>query len=760
MKKWAKISTLVGSGVLLAGAGAGIVAGIVIPKALEAKDALATVFTTGGDANYANWNKKEKINYIALGDSETAGFNMRMGKDYLSYADFLANDLNKAGKLATYKNYAVSGAKIPDLEKQFSQNPAAFETFKSADLITITIGANDLLSFTELFGLPFSSLVKGFNLSKNRLVRENSARETLFHTTPNDNEGMSTFDGYHSTQDGVATVAEVVHNLQNAETSDSLNMALDFNEIIKPKVFDLIKRNFALFMRDLHALAPNAQILILGHAMPFAQWDESALDTPRSDFQNRTVRDIFYAFLNAMQEGIKVTVDKDVNYAEFISLDRLNIYKSSVPARDDKNKKYTDYIKYGKLNNATHMKERTFETFVENAMPLAGDIHPSTFGHELMGNALFTRLASHLNIDSAKAESLYTFSKPFTPDNVVQPFERLDEDPTKNNYKESTDGTGVTINGKKYVIDSNFTLEKIMYDLTNRQGALWRFLKSMHGIDPLGLFEGLLTGPFADNLQTLFTSHIDPNLVQGVTGGVVTSTPSTPSAFSNVTDLLVNFVKHLNNPVITNVVNGIIIRDIFGKGLISRAMQNLLKVDKEVVKITDGINDVAELFKNATPTSVDFKKVADWQRGMSNKVLTREDANDSMKFFENWLNRLKGIDEHGQAITGFIPLTASQLSDFRMPITNGSVTPTNLDEYITKSKKILSDEFTYVLNKISTASSEDEKLYWSAWVGMSNQFHNHDNSDIIFAYDWKAEVHRQIMLNMNLSKLINSFLNG
>jgi hypothetical protein len=39
----------------------------------------------------------------------------------------------------------------------------------------------------------------------------------------------------------------------------------------KNKVFDLIKRNFAFLIHDLHLLAPNAQIIVLGHAMPFEQ---------------------------------------------------------------------------------------------------------------------------------------------------------------------------------------------------------------------------------------------------------------------------------------------------------------------------------------------------------------------------------------------------------------------------------------------------------------------------------------------------------
>ena len=46
-------------------------------------------------------------------------------------------------------------------------------------------------------------------------------------------------------------------------------------------------------------------------------------------------------------------------------------------------------------------------------MPNAGDIHPSTFGHEIIGNALFSRIAPHLNL-TADPQSLYTYSERFT----------------------------------------------------------------------------------------------------------------------------------------------------------------------------------------------------------------------------------------------------------------------------------------------------------------------------------------------------------
>ena len=89
------------------------------------------------------------------GDSEAAGFNGYMMEDYVSYADFLANDMTKANVLHSYKNFAVSGALIADTHKEITRTPSVMHALKSADLITITIGANDLLAYLRLFEAQF-----------------------------------------------------------------------------------------------------------------------------------------------------------------------------------------------------------------------------------------------------------------------------------------------------------------------------------------------------------------------------------------------------------------------------------------------------------------------------------------------------------------------------------------------------------------------------------------------------------------------------
>lgn len=806
MQKWMKITSIVGGGVLVAGAAAGTVAGIVIPKALKAKDSLGSFITEGGPSNLKNFNGK-KLNYLAFGDSETAGFNMRMGRDYLSYADFLANDLKNAGRLNSYRNYAVSGDKIPDMTMMFEQNTSLLETLKNTDLISLTIGANDLLSFVEVAGIPFSALYHGFDLSQNPLVRPVSDRENIFPSSHNG--GVRTNDGYNHASDAQTIVSRVTSTLKAMETNRSLNKALDFNAHIKPKVFDLIKRNFAAFIRDLHLLAPNAQITVLGHAMPFPQWDKTALDTPRSDFASipglngqTTVRQVFYKFLDSMKNGIKLTIDKPVDFTSFLSVDSLNVYKTSDSGRDGNNKHYTDYIKYGEVDPVSGKRIRRPGYTIQNAMPLAGDIHPSTFGHEVMGNAIFSWLAPSLGISQEKAITHYTYSKPFTPGDGVQPFERLDEDPAKNN---------LDANGHKV---KQFTMEDIMYDTFNMQGVAWRLIKSLHGLNPQGLIKELLTGSFAQMIKGVMDSHIDPALVAQVTGALsqasnipkdlvssflegIKSTATDQASFGTILtylksaqgtepytqvisylkgliggtvdqtalksviaelethivkspfqgllDLLMKMANKLDSPVVTNVMNGILFRKMIVKEY-GNMFQNALHTDTPLLSVEDGITDVNALFK-ANPTAEDFKKVADWQRGMENKPLTDASVAVAKEFYHEWLESLKTAV--GSRTTG--------LNSFEIPSTGASPkTTVEFEKYISEVEKLFDDELDWALTKVKSSATEDEKLYWTASVGLSGEFHNTNGTTK--AYDWINQMEAQTFGIIPIADIINAFV--
>ncbi|UUM19679.1 MULTISPECIES: SGNH/GDSL hydrolase family protein [unclassified Mycoplasma] len=144
---------------------------------------LPKIFTDRVDSNSdklvsEHYIKKEnKINYVAFGDSITAGFDGTLPRDYqgektqsgaidgLSYPAFLARLLNHENRVNEFKNFAYSGTTILDWIKflgvdyqtdnkseffknvynsQFSSELADFKTrLARANLVTFTLGAND-----------------------------------------------------------------------------------------------------------------------------------------------------------------------------------------------------------------------------------------------------------------------------------------------------------------------------------------------------------------------------------------------------------------------------------------------------------------------------------------------------------------------------------------------------------------------------------------------------------------------------------------
>ena len=119
--------------------------------------ALVLAFALALPASAMTGNNNEPAHYLALGDSLAAGM-IQDGSIGKGYTDFLAEMLEEDNLLASYnKGFAVPGAKTTDLLKMLEENvemPATGtktpvkinDEIKKADVITLTIGANDVLS--------------------------------------------------------------------------------------------------------------------------------------------------------------------------------------------------------------------------------------------------------------------------------------------------------------------------------------------------------------------------------------------------------------------------------------------------------------------------------------------------------------------------------------------------------------------------------------------------------------------------------------
>lgn len=87
--------------------------------------------------------KKESISYVALGDSLTEGIG---DEDMQGFVLRLADDLENHYPLCvTTKNYGKSGDRSDQIVRRLQENKAQQQAIKKADIITLTVGGNDLL---------------------------------------------------------------------------------------------------------------------------------------------------------------------------------------------------------------------------------------------------------------------------------------------------------------------------------------------------------------------------------------------------------------------------------------------------------------------------------------------------------------------------------------------------------------------------------------------------------------------------------------
>jgi len=106
--------------------------------------------------------KDNKLNYVALGDSIACGITP-YGEDGYSYTDYIKEYLESNEKLNSYVNYAVSGYKTDNIIDDISKNKEIDnsnirESLRESDLVTISIGANNLISKIDYRNLDLSNI--------------------------------------------------------------------------------------------------------------------------------------------------------------------------------------------------------------------------------------------------------------------------------------------------------------------------------------------------------------------------------------------------------------------------------------------------------------------------------------------------------------------------------------------------------------------------------------------------------------------------
>ncbi|MDT2835724.1 SGNH/GDSL hydrolase family protein [Enterococcus durans] len=125
-----------------------------IPKAAP----LLKPVATGNKAT----DHKEKIHYVAIGDSLTEGIGDQTKQG--GFVPLVANDLQDRYDLTAVEieNYGVNGERSDQILKRVKKKEAIQKNIESADFITLTVGGNDLMKViqNDLFGISINSFKK------------------------------------------------------------------------------------------------------------------------------------------------------------------------------------------------------------------------------------------------------------------------------------------------------------------------------------------------------------------------------------------------------------------------------------------------------------------------------------------------------------------------------------------------------------------------------------------------------------------------
>lgn len=107
-------------------------------------------------------NLKKQIHYVAVGDSLTEGVGDETKQG--GFVPIVAKDIKERYKLdeMTVDNYGVSGDRSDQILKRLKEEQDIKESLETADIVTLTVGGNDLMKViqTKFFSLSINSFTK------------------------------------------------------------------------------------------------------------------------------------------------------------------------------------------------------------------------------------------------------------------------------------------------------------------------------------------------------------------------------------------------------------------------------------------------------------------------------------------------------------------------------------------------------------------------------------------------------------------------
>lgn len=200
------------------------------------------------------YNQQNSINYVALGDSIALGFQPNEVKlNNTCYADLFKKYLEKSFENVNFKNYAISGQTSKKMISQVNDLDLS-----SADIITISVGSNDLLK-------PFSKIICDSLGSKD----ENETKQAL---------------------------KDLITSLKSSNVLAFIKIYLIINNILKNgKLFDSyvesFEENLNCIIKTIKERNPNAKIIVTNFYNPYAFMECFGLKS-LTNFTNNIIKKI------------------------------------------------------------------------------------------------------------------------------------------------------------------------------------------------------------------------------------------------------------------------------------------------------------------------------------------------------------------------------------------------------------------------------------------------------------------------------------
>lgn len=210
------------------------------------------------------------VQYVALGDSIAKGYGL--AEDESCYVDIVAENYGQ-----TYSNLAVNGMNSEEFIEYLKTSEVS-DAVKSADVITVSMGSNDLLE-------PFMSITA----------------ETL---------GIDTSDGIES---GLASWFATASALEKMQGLKNLKTALTDNAELLQACEDYKTIYFPQMISDIRELNPDAELLFSDMYNPFYNCSIGGSLLPLGELSDTYITKINEAFDYNAEEYITVDVYTPMN---------------------------------------------------------------------------------------------------------------------------------------------------------------------------------------------------------------------------------------------------------------------------------------------------------------------------------------------------------------------------------------------------------------------------------------------------------------